>query len=56
MCSVLFCYIGPTVLVAGVFVELVDDTVEPTANVDFPASFVVFGLAGSSDTRTCGLF
>lgn len=48
--------LGLTVFVAVVFVELVDDIVEPTLNVDLPASFVVFGLAGSSDTRTCGLF
>lgn len=44
-----------TGFVAVVLVEMGADTVEPALNVDFTASDV-FGLAGSSDTRTCGLF
>lgn len=42
-----------TEFVGAVFVEIVAEVVEPTVNA-FAAS--VFGLAGSSDTRTCGLF
>lgn len=42
-----------TEFVDVVFVETVADAVDPTLNA-FAAS--VFGLAGSSDTRTCGLF